>query len=765
MPNASMRGVAGWTAIIVCSSSLAVAAPRSNADGAPPRLTNGKVTIIRDDYGMPHVYAAREADGFFGFGYALAHDRMRQTMLHWVMIRGDLAATFGRKVVTRANGFDDSFIGQVERSWASHFITDPIASDKLARAMAWLPAARANFARLSPQNRANLSAFVAGFRHYLIEHPAERPAWGLRPDQIEPALLMAWRAGEAQSARGCHGAETPAAATPSQSNLWSVWGRHTASGKTIHLSDPHWDPFTLGPSYYAVHLKAGALDYLNFTLPSQIYGEGFTPHAAWGATTSDDVNATCYAVTTEPDDPRAYRFDGTRRRMTVEHYEIPVRGETPIAYDVELTHHNGVRTPVMARQGNTAYAWSWAMAGRQGLSLDPERNLAVQRTLAGLKAGFAGNNWYAWDNYLVSTPDEGSFWLRPARQPLRDGTADPAAPSPGNSSATLWRGIHPLRDLPFVERPPQQYFSLSNIPPPSFWPDDDDRRWARYPRYFGFNVYQRNNTRQRRALELLAGSTGFTIDDAVKVALDTHLVGTDRWQPVFARLANDLPTDAPADLVKMLAALGEFNGDFNRDSRAALYFAEFRQMLALTHPADVDRIVIAIDHGEALSAPDTALLVECLASVRDNLVKVLGGIDHGYGALYRLGTPGHSLPANGAAFLAGFDLPDRFWADIGGLGFSSSEQTLMLNGFSPQPDADGRKYTLFAQTRLYVVDYGSGSSYSALAYGISEDPASRHGMDQFQLLSDRKLRPNWLSFEDLRHHIESTLVLNTDGRH
>ncbi len=737
---------------------------RPVTSATPPRMAPGTATVYRDEFGMPHVYAAREQDGFFGFGYALAHDRMRQTMLHWVMIRGGLAATFGRQAITRANGFDDVFIGQVERSWASHFITDPVASDKLARAMAWLPAARANFARLSPQNRANLRSFVAGFRRYLLDHPAERPAWGLQPDQIEPALMMAWRAGEAQAAHECHAPAdgTKDGATPGQSNLWSVWGRHTSGGRTIHLSDPHWDPFTLGPSYYAVHLKAGPLDYMDFTLPTQIYGEGFTPHAAWGATTSDDINATCYAIATEPGDPRAYRFDGTLHKMTVEHYRIAVRGEAPIAYDVELTHHNGIRTVVTDRRGNTAYAWSWAMAGRQGLSLDPERNLAVQRTLASLKAGFAGNNWYSGDNYLVSTPDEGSFWLRPARQPIRDGKADPAATAPGNTADMLWRGIHPLRDLPSVTQPPQQYFSLSNIPPKSFYPDDDDHRWDHYPRYFGFDVYQRNNTRQRRALELLAGSRNFTIDDAVKVALDTKLIGADRWNPVFADIARHLPTTAPAGLRAMADALATFDGQFDRDSRAALYFAELRQTLAVTNPADVDRIVVAIDQGTPLTTTDTAILVACLTQVRDRLTHVFGGVDHGYGEMYRLGTPGVSLPANGSAFLAGYDLPDRFWADIGGTGYSSSEQTLMLNGFSPQPDADGRKYTLFAQTRLYVVDYNRpGTSYSALAYGISEDPASPHGMDQFKLLSDKKLRRDWLTFDALRPHIESVTILRT----
>ena len=47
----------------------------AKAADAPLELKQGQVTIFRDRWGMAHLYAAREEDGFFGLGYATAEDR------------------------------------------------------------------------------------------------------------------------------------------------------------------------------------------------------------------------------------------------------------------------------------------------------------------------------------------------------------------------------------------------------------------------------------------------------------------------------------------------------------------------------------------------------------------------------------------------------------------------------------------------------------------------------------------------------------------
>jgi hypothetical protein len=65
-------------------------APQANA---PLELKRGQVTIFRDRWGMAHLYAAREEDGFFGLGYATAEDRLEQVLLLYLGVKGELAPT------------------------------------------------------------------------------------------------------------------------------------------------------------------------------------------------------------------------------------------------------------------------------------------------------------------------------------------------------------------------------------------------------------------------------------------------------------------------------------------------------------------------------------------------------------------------------------------------------------------------------------------------------------------------------------------------
>ena len=73
--------------------------------GIPVWAGPGEVEIIRDQWGVPHVYAETEADGFFGVGYATAEDRIVQMELFRRRSRGRLAEIFGRRLVASDRKF------------------------------------------------------------------------------------------------------------------------------------------------------------------------------------------------------------------------------------------------------------------------------------------------------------------------------------------------------------------------------------------------------------------------------------------------------------------------------------------------------------------------------------------------------------------------------------------------------------------------------------------------------------------------------------
>jgi acyl-homoserine-lactone acylase len=125
------------------------------------RQDKRSVTLYRDDWGVPHVYADREEDGFFGLGYAQAEDRLEGILRQYLMVQGKSASVFGPEAVS---------------------------ADLHALQWMHLEQARSGFKRLEPQLQKDYESFVAGIRRYMRDHPKEVPAWA---PQLETALPVA----------------------------------------------------------------------------------------------------------------------------------------------------------------------------------------------------------------------------------------------------------------------------------------------------------------------------------------------------------------------------------------------------------------------------------------------------------------------------------------------------------------------------------------------------------------------------------------------
>ena len=276
----------------------------------------GEATLYRDAWGVPHVYAEKEEDGFYGLGYAQAEDRLSTLLGVYLRVKGEAAAAFGS--------------AQVE-------------SDFEQRRLRHLAESRAALKRLPPQLVRNYTAFIAGIEAYMREHPANVPAWA---PALEPALPMAafrsfiwgrllfdavpyWqRPGprEGECARA-----TPAGVTSPRdeltgagqagSNQWALMPWRTADGVVIHLGDPH-------GGYHATwefRVDAGPVKAAASTLPGMpLPFVGHTRAIAWAFTIFGSDGMDCYAVLTDLGDPRRYQFDGKWQRMVTEDVTVRV---------------------------------------------------------------------------------------------------------------------------------------------------------------------------------------------------------------------------------------------------------------------------------------------------------------------------------------------------------------------------------------------------------------------------------------------------------
>jgi penicillin amidase len=135
-----------------------------------PSANAGTVEILRDQWGVAHVFAKQEADGFFGLGYVTAEDRRLQMELLRRRAHGRLAEVFGERWVDSDRKFRLAGI--------MHYLTEAVEN---------LPA----------DMRANLAAFAAGVNAFVEEHPEQIDrrfkALGVEPEPWTPAdCLAAW---------------------------------------------------------------------------------------------------------------------------------------------------------------------------------------------------------------------------------------------------------------------------------------------------------------------------------------------------------------------------------------------------------------------------------------------------------------------------------------------------------------------------------------------------------------------------------------------
>src|SRR5262245_7134207 len=196
-------------AVALLLSLVALAAPATPtaAPSAAPQKAE-EVTIYRDDFGVPNIYAATEEGAAFGHGYAQAEDRLEELLKQYRRAAGTMAEAFGPEFVK-----DD----YRQRMWMHRAV------------------AQENYPKLPAKVRAIAEAFQAGIAKYMAEHPNEVPAWAprLEPWQIialSRYIIWGWPEGEAGGDLLRAGIQ-PDPVEPRGSNQWVVTPNRTAEDR------------------------------------------------------------------------------------------------------------------------------------------------------------------------------------------------------------------------------------------------------------------------------------------------------------------------------------------------------------------------------------------------------------------------------------------------------------------------------------------------------------------------------------------------------
>lgn len=539
MPLARPRK-APATVTIASVAALALALGSTAAAHADPAQTRekpgrpGTVTIVRNDYGIPHVYAATTYDLFRGFGYAVAQDRLFQMEMSRRSTQGTVAEVLGADYLaldkdTRTGASPDSIKAQL----AALPKEDRDVFDGYAAGMnEWLDAIAADPGQLLPKQFTDVGftpgrwtaydvamVWVGTMANRYSDSTAELPnaqvlaqlttAYGPEKgrtlfdqlvwaeDPLAPTTVP--RPGTA-AAPGKHSAKAGAAGAPAPvspdlrdagvalseraggdrwpeigpkaSNTWITGKAKTADATSVLINGPQFQWFN--PSYvYGIGLHGAGYDMAGntpFAYPAIIFGTN--RDISWGATAGPMNVVDVYQEKLDPANPRRYRFDGAYRDMTVRTDTIKVKGAADVPFDVVRTVHGPV-TSVDAAKG-FAYAKKRSWEGYEVASLLAWVKLAKAHTFAEFKALAAqfaiSINWYYADK------DGNIGYVSPGRLPIRPDHQDVRLPAVGDGSME-WKGINPPSANPWTFNPAQGYIAnWNNQAAPGF--NNDYGNWS-----------------------------------------------------------------------------------------------------------------------------------------------------------------------------------------------------------------------------------------------------------------------------------------------
>jgi penicillin amidase len=600
-----------------------------------PGLT-AAVEVIRDRWGIPHIYAENQHDLFFAQGFVAAQDRLFQMDLWRRIAIGETAELLGGAGL-EADRFARlvRFRGDMEAEWTSYSPdTQQIATSFTAGINAYIDfigeTLPIEFELLDCQPKkwqpedclGRMSGIVMSrnFRNELqrakliaefgLEEarriaPTDPPFEYDIPDgvdfsSIDPQATLA----AFEQATG------PLPFSPDDgSNNWVVNGDASASGKPLLASDPH-RPITMPSLRYMVHLNAPGWNVIGSGEPALPgVAIGHNESIAWGFTIICTDQADFFIEETHPDDPTRYRVGQEWESMTVVTEQVIVAGKSePVETELRFTRHG----PVIYQDEETQQAFALKWVGCEPGTAAYLPSLAIGRA----------NNWdefhdavARWklpsENMLYADVEGHVGWVAAALTPVRENHVG-LLPVNGADGEHEWQRFLSVDELPQLFDPPDHIVTANHNILPAGYEQTIAYEWA--PTY-----------RNDRIRERLAEQTQFDLVDFALMHHDNTSIPGRKMAGLAAGVSFD-----DSKLESIRAQFATWDGHLSRESHCGpIYGYWLDELLAGCFERHVSAELLPFVAGQpaipvmlaVLEAPDERWFGPNPAAARDELLR------------------------------------------------------------------------------------------------------------------------------------------------
>jgi acyl-homoserine-lactone acylase len=714
-----------------------------HADGNPEvarwEREAANVTIIRDDWGIAHVYGKTDADAVFGMEYAQAEDDFNRVETNYINAMGRLAEAEGES--------------RIYQDLRMKLFIDPVAlKAQYAASPSWL--------------RVLMDSFADGLNYYLFKHPEVKPRviqrfepWmalsftegsiggdieRINLNQLEafyskaPAIHASNSIAPLMQTAYVHDSDPP---EPTGSNGMAIAPSNTVNHHALLLINPHTSFFFR--SELQMVSDQGLDAYGAVTWGQFFVYQGFNETAGWMHTSSGVDAVDEYLETVEKKgNSFVYKYGAEERPLVAKEITVSYTTDHGMAekkFTVYFSHHGPIIREQDGKWVSIRLMQEPIKALTQSFYRTKAKDYKAFRHTMELKANSSNNTIFADSNGDIAY-FHGNFI------PRRDPTFDFTKPVDGSNPATEWKGLLTVDELPQLLNPKSGWLYNSNN-----WPwsgaGESSLRKQDYPAYVETGT---ETARGLHAIRVLQDKKDFTLDSLIAAAYDSYLPWFDKPLPALTKAWNDIPLDDPlkfklADEVGLLYQWDHRWGVDSVPTTLAVFWGEDIRRHTLD---DAKKAGVSVEEYIATQAPPH-LLVESLDAASNRLIADFGSWKTPWGEVNRyqrihddIVPAAMAEPFNDAAP----SIPVGFTSSLWG----------SLASFGARPYPGTKKwYGTSGNSFVAVVEFGDKVHAKAVtAGGESGDPSSPHFNDQAKRYSTGDLREVYFYRSDLKEHTE-----------
>lgn len=472
------------------------------------------ITIIRDNFGVPHIYGETDADAVFGMLYAQCEDDFNRVERNYIWAIGRLAEVEGEEAL-----YSDLR--------ARLFMTQEEAIENYNKSPDWL--------------KKLCDAFADGINYYLHTHPEVKPKlltrfepWmpfyfsegsiGGDIERVSTRRIKAFYESEKSLALNAEGnglALRDPYLEPQGSNGFAISGDLTKSGNAMLLINPHTSFFFRGEIH--VVSEEGLNAYGAVTWGQFFVYQGFNENTGWmhTSTYTDVIDEFVEEII----DEEGLKYQYGEELRPVEQSEVTLRAKTAEGFNEKTfnryrTHHGPITHKIEDKWVATALMWEPVTALQQSFIRTKQSGYKGFLGMMDRKTNSSNNTVYA-DSEGNIAYFHGNFI------PVRDTAFNYRKPVDGANPATDWQGLHEVSEAITVLNPSNGWIQNCNSTPFTSAAENSPKK-EDYPYYMS---YASENFRGVHAIRLLEKTEDLTLDKLIDVAYDPVITGFEQLIP------------------------------------------------------------------------------------------------------------------------------------------------------------------------------------------------------------------------------------------